>query len=115
MFDVVAQAVGLPFPSPCLGLSKEEQKTLRTGVDSGTCLRFDNQIDLFETTMKNLQPSFDSPESMANYLSKSLFFLSIGSVDVNMGYDILDNITNNKLLFQTSLKLYPKSSPLRYM
>ncbi|KAL5825268.1 hypothetical protein ACOSQ3_021331 [Xanthoceras sorbifolium] len=91
-----AQVVGLPFPPPCLGLSKEEHKTLRTGVNYGssacgilpdtgkffgTCLSFDNQIDLFETTVKNLQPWFDGPESMANYLSKSLFFISIGSAD----------------------------------
>ena len=35
-FDVVAQVAGLPFPPPCLGLSKEEQKTLRTGVNYGS-------------------------------------------------------------------------------
>ncbi|KAL5825271.1 hypothetical protein ACOSQ3_021334 [Xanthoceras sorbifolium] len=112
--DFIAQVVGLPFPPPCLGLSKEEHKTLRTGVNYGssacgilpdtgkffgTCLSFDNQIDLFETTVKNLQPSFDGPESMANYLSKSLFFISIGSADVSMGYDILDNITKQKTPF----------------
>ncbi|KAH7564992.1 hypothetical protein JRO89_XS09G0100100 [Xanthoceras sorbifolium] len=135
--DFIAQVVGLPFPPPCLGLSKETHKTLRTGVNygssacgilpdtgkffvsniikhvhymnknyevlinnsCGTCLSFDNQIDLFETTVKNLQPSFDGPESMANYLSKSLFFISIGSADVSMGYDILDNITKQKTPF----------------
>ncbi|KAL5825269.1 hypothetical protein ACOSQ3_021332 [Xanthoceras sorbifolium] len=112
--DFIAQVVGLPFPPPCLGLSKETHKTLRTGVNYGssacgilpdtgkffgTCLSFDNQIDLFETTVKNLQPSFDGPESMANYLSKSLFFISIGSADVSMGYDILDNITKQKTPF----------------
>ncbi|KAL5758332.1 hypothetical protein ACOSP7_020943 [Xanthoceras sorbifolium] len=112
--DFIAQVVGLQFPPPCLGLSKEEHKTLRTGVNYGssacgilpdtgkffgTCLSFDNQIDLFETTVKHLQPSFDGPESMANYLSKSLFFISIGSADVSMGYDILDNITKQKTPF----------------
>ncbi|KAK2642926.1 hypothetical protein Ddye_024689 [Dipteronia dyeriana] len=28
--DLIVQVAGLPFPPPCLGLSKEEQKTLRT-------------------------------------------------------------------------------------
>ncbi|KAI9185731.1 hypothetical protein LWI28_010166 [Acer negundo] len=31
--DFIAQVAGLPFPPPCLGLSKEEQKTLRTGMN----------------------------------------------------------------------------------
>ncbi|KAH7556952.1 hypothetical protein JRO89_XS11G0016500 [Xanthoceras sorbifolium] len=112
--DFIAQVVGLPFPSPCLGLSKEEQKILRTGVNYGssacgilpdtgkffgTCLNFEKQIDLFETTVKNLQSSFDSKESMANYLSKSLFFISIGNADVSTGYDFLDNNTKQQTPF----------------
>ncbi|KAK2642984.1 hypothetical protein Ddye_024747 [Dipteronia dyeriana] len=37
--DFIAQVVGLPFPPPCLGLSKAEQNTLRTGVNyaSSSC------------------------------------------------------------------------------
>ncbi|KAL5811750.1 hypothetical protein ACOSQ3_026700 [Xanthoceras sorbifolium] len=112
--DFIAQVVGLPFPPPCLGLSKEEQKILRTGVNYGssacgilpdtgkffgTCLNFEKQIDLFETTVKNLQSSFDSKESMANYLSKSLFFISIGNADVSTGYDFLDNNTKQQTPF----------------
>ncbi|KAK0578813.1 hypothetical protein LWI29_016518 [Acer saccharum] len=34
--DFIAQVVNLPFPPPCLGLSKEEHKTLRTGVNYGS-------------------------------------------------------------------------------
>ncbi|KAL5840259.1 hypothetical protein ACOSQ4_012867 [Xanthoceras sorbifolium] len=70
-----------------------------TGNFFGTCLTFDKQVDLFETTVKNLQPSFDSKESMANYLSKSLFFINIGNADVSIGYDFLDNITRQKIPF----------------
>ncbi|KAK3206825.1 hypothetical protein Dsin_020871 [Dipteronia sinensis] len=103
-----AQVAGLPFPPPCLGLSKEEHKTLRTGVNYGssscgvlpdtgkflgTCRTFDKQTSLFETTMKNWQPLFDSPKTMADYLSKSLFFICMGNADISTGYDLLDNTT----------------------
>ncbi|TXG48009.1 hypothetical protein EZV62_027303 [Acer yangbiense] len=94
--DFIAQVAWLPFPPPCLGLSKEEQKTLRTG---GTCLTFDNQIGLFETTVKNLQPLFDSPKKMDDYLSKSLFFISIRNADISTGYDLLDNTTKQQTPF----------------
>ncbi|TXG69410.1 hypothetical protein EZV62_004345 [Acer yangbiense] len=112
--DFIAQVAGLPFPPPCLGLSKEEQKTLRTGVNYGssscgvlpntgklfgTCLTFDMQTGLFETTVKNLQPLFDSPKTMIDYLSKSLFFISIGNADISTGYDFLDNTTKQQTPF----------------
>ncbi|KAI9198188.1 hypothetical protein LWI28_011641 [Acer negundo] len=112
--DFIAQVAGLPFPPPCLRLSEEEQKTLRTGVNYGssacgvlpdtgkffgTCLTFDKQTGLFETTVKNLQPLFDSPKKMVDYLSKSLFFISIGNADISTGYDFLDNTTKQQTSF----------------
>lgn len=95
--DFVAQILGLPFPPAYLGLSAAEHKTLKTGVNYAssacgvlpetgkffTCLPFDKQIENFEATLKNLQPSADD-------LSKSLFFISIGNADVSTGYDFLD-------------------------
>ncbi|TXG47866.1 hypothetical protein EZV62_027160 [Acer yangbiense] len=66
----------------------------------GTCLTiFDKQICLFETTVKNLQPLFDSPKTMANYLSKSLFFISLGNADISTGCDFLDNTTKQQTPF----------------
>lgn len=57
------------------------------------------QTGLFETTVKNLQPLFDSPKTMADYLSKSLFFISIGNADISTGYDFLDNTTKQQTPF----------------
>ncbi|KAK0578444.1 hypothetical protein LWI29_010539 [Acer saccharum] len=65
----------------------------------GTCLTFDMQTGLFETTVKNLQPLFDSPKTIADYLSKSLFFISIGNADISTGYDFLDNTTKQQTPF----------------
>ncbi|KAK2642981.1 hypothetical protein Ddye_024744 [Dipteronia dyeriana] len=65
----------------------------------GTFLTFDKQTGLFETTVKNLRPLFGSPKLLADYLSKSLFFISIGNADISTGYDLLDNTTKQRTPF----------------
>ncbi|KAK2662674.1 hypothetical protein Ddye_001248 [Dipteronia dyeriana] len=65
----------------------------------GTCLTFDKQTGLFETRVKNLQPLFGSPKLMADYLSKSLVFISIGNADISTDYDLLDNTTKQRTVF----------------
>ncbi|TXG47989.1 hypothetical protein EZV62_027283 [Acer yangbiense] len=100
-----SQVADLPFPSPCLGLSKEEQKTLRTGVYYGSSaygvLPDTGKLftGLFETTVKNLKPLLDSPKKMADFLSKSLFFISIGNADISTSYDFLDNTMKQQTPF----------------
>ncbi|KAK8654906.1 hypothetical protein V6N13_107502 [Hibiscus sabdariffa] len=51
-------------------------------------INFFQQVDLFEnSTMEALKGSFDSPESFADYLSKSLFYINVASNDLGITYE----------------------------
>lgn len=53
----------------------------------GKCLNLGDQIQLFEKTIKvDLSRHFESPEKIAEYLSKSIFVISIGSNDYINNY-----------------------------
>ncbi|KAJ0100202.1 hypothetical protein Patl1_21591 [Pistacia atlantica] len=72
---------GLNFASASCGILPESGSTL------GKCLHLDEQIDLFEDTIKsNLPTYFDSSEKFSDYLSKSVFIISTGSNDYMCNY-----------------------------
>ncbi|XP_057952892.1 GDSL esterase/lipase 7-like [Malania oleifera] len=112
MADFIAQLTGLPFPPPLLSFSKGENITTgvnyasgssgilhNTGKSEGTCLYFDKQIDLFQTTIEvGLKLLFKKPEELSSHLSKSLFLIDVGSNDLlgflrNLGPAVLANPT----------------------
>ncbi|XWS30857.1 hypothetical protein CRYUN_Cryun23aG0027200 [Craigia yunnanensis] len=100
--DFIAQAAGLPFPPPMLGMSETERKKTLTGVNYasggsgilntppmaktllGHVLSFEEQVALFKNTTMDLKDQFDSAESFAIYLSKSLFFFHIAGNDLSL-------------------------------
>ncbi|XP_022760109.1 GDSL esterase/lipase At2g03980-like [Durio zibethinus] len=104
--DFIAQVAGLPFPPPMLGLSETERKIFVSGVNYGSgssgilplpppaveifghILSFDEQIELLNDTTRSLKGHFDSPESFSLYLSKSLFFIHIGTNDLGIYWDL---------------------------
>lgn len=68
----------------------------------GKCLHLEEQFDLFEKTVNSELPShFNSPEKLADYLSKSILAISIGS------NDYLNNYLETKL-FNTSQRFAPE-------
>ncbi|GMI89272.1 GDSL-motif lipase 7 [Hibiscus trionum] len=102
--DFIATAAGLPFPPPIMSMSEMDRKTIRTGVNYGSAsagllpengrflgkhvINFFQQVDLFEnSTMEALRGSFDCPESFAEYLSKSVFYINLASNDLGITYE----------------------------
>ncbi|KAL4303984.1 hypothetical protein GQ457_10G002820 [Hibiscus cannabinus] len=102
--DFIATVGGLPFPPPIMSMSEIDRKTIRTGVNYGSgsagllpenghflgkhVINFFQQVDLFEnSTTDALKSSFDSPESFAEYLSKSLFYINVASNDLGITYE----------------------------
>lgn len=56
-------------------------------VFQGKCLNLRDQVDLFEATIKvDLETQFESPAKLSEYLSKSIFIVSIGSNDYINNY-----------------------------
>ncbi|XP_039068844.1 GDSL esterase/lipase At1g71691-like [Hibiscus syriacus] len=53
----------------------------------GHVLRFEEQINLFKETTGNMRSRFASLESLALYMSKSLFFIHIGSNDLGVYWE----------------------------
>ncbi|XVE78594.1 hypothetical protein DITRI_Ditri13aG0158500 [Diplodiscus trichospermus] len=107
--DFIAQVAGLPFPPPVLGLSEVERKKILTGVNHGSAgggllppppaatqlfghvLSFEEQIMLFKnTTLDYLKDEFHVAENLSRYLSKSLFFIHIGSNDLGLYWDFME-------------------------
>ncbi|GLU01753.1 hypothetical protein SLE2022_190400 [Rubroshorea leprosula] len=105
--DFIAQLVGLPFPPPALGMSDAEKQNTKTGINYasqsssinsyvppgveasvGKSLCFDQQIGLFENTIQDLKTQFRSNEDYSQYMSKSLFFINIGSDDFALAWDM---------------------------
>ncbi|KAF6169125.1 hypothetical protein GIB67_038622 [Kingdonia uniflora] len=92
--DFFSESLGLPCVPAYLSLSNDEKSNVTTGVnygsgsagilpETGTALvRFDEQINDFLSTVAN-----DLPKSSANqYLSKSIFVISLGSNDYINNY-----------------------------
>ncbi|GLT88222.1 hypothetical protein SLE2022_062570 [Rubroshorea leprosula] len=97
--DFIAQALGLPSPPPALGMSDVDRKKTLTGVNYGSAfgailaeapavqgitgdvLTFDEQLALFKNTTHDVKSQFNSTESYAEYMSKALFFINMGSND----------------------------------
>lgn len=100
--DYFANLLGLPFAPPYLGLSKSQRRTIVTGMNyasgscgilretgkiAGMCLSLDNQINLFQQSVKNDLPSqIKNQLQLRNHLSKSLFLVSMGSNDYFLNY-----------------------------
>ena len=58
----------------------------------GHVLSFDEQIVLFNnTTLDYLKDEFHVAENFSLYLSKSLFFIHIGSNDLGVYWDFMEN------------------------
>ncbi|XP_031282242.1 GDSL esterase/lipase 7-like [Pistacia vera] len=97
--DFVAEFLGLPYSPPCLSVNNSVPLTglnyasggcgilPETGRQLGKCLSLEEQFGLFEKTVKSKLPShFNNPEKLADYLSKSIVAVSIGSNDYLSNY-----------------------------
>ncbi|XVF81793.1 hypothetical protein PTKIN_Ptkin15bG0185000 [Pterospermum kingtungense] len=107
--DFIAQIAGLPFPPPVLGLSEVDKRKTLTGVNYGSAaggvlpqppgaaqvfghvLSFDEQIGFFKNaTLDYLKDEFHVAENFSLYLSKSLFFIHIGSNDFGVYWEFME-------------------------
>ncbi|KAF9663891.1 hypothetical protein SADUNF_Sadunf17G0099200 [Salix dunnii] len=92
--DFIAEFLGLPYPPPCIGFRTSTPVTglnyasascgilPETGQSLGKCLSLDNQIDLFQRTVKSSLPNqFKGSNELMDYLSKSILVVGIGSND----------------------------------
>ncbi|XVF81789.1 hypothetical protein PTKIN_Ptkin15bG0184600 [Pterospermum kingtungense] len=105
--DFIAEAAGLPFPPPMLGMSEAQRKKTLTGVNYGSggsgilrapdlaqnlfghVMSLGEQVDLFRnTTVVELKHQLDNIESFALHLSKSLFFVHMASNDMGLYVDL---------------------------
>ncbi|KAK8529726.1 hypothetical protein V6N13_102628 [Hibiscus sabdariffa] len=103
--DFIAQVVGLPFPPPFMGLSISQRKNITTGFNYasasggilhippaltpifGNILSLDQQIQLFKESITDIKGQFDSHESFDSYMSKSLFFIHMGTNDLGIYWE----------------------------
>ncbi|XP_073041060.1 GDSL esterase/lipase 7-like [Primulina eburnea] len=84
---------GLNFASGSCGILPQ------TGDDLGKCLSLNDQIDLFERTVKRDLPKYyKTQEELSNYLSKSLFVITIGSNDYLDSFAAQDNTESSNTL-----------------
>ncbi|KAH6774629.1 hypothetical protein C2S52_002378 [Perilla frutescens var. hirtella] len=114
--DFIAEFLGLPYAPPYMNLSLRKMVTTglnfasgscgilpQTGTDLGKCLNFPEQIDLFEKIVKEELPkSYKNIGELSNYLSKSIFVISIGS------NDYINNYIDTRL-YDTSNRYTPQS------
>ncbi|PIM97918.1 Triacylglycerol lipase [Handroanthus impetiginosus] len=97
--DFIAEYLGLPYAPPYMGSQGLEQLTglnfasascgilPETGYNLGKCLNLAEQVDYFERVVQQELPKhFQSPDELSNYLSKSVFIISIGSNDYINNY-----------------------------
>ncbi|KAI3924377.1 hypothetical protein MKW98_032578 [Papaver atlanticum] len=100
--DFVARFLGLPYPPAYLSLSERQRQTIITGInyassaagilpESGTALgdilSLDEQINYFESTVRNDLPKiFRTPGVLSYYLSRSVFVIAIGTNDYLNNY-----------------------------
>ncbi|KAJ8775101.1 hypothetical protein K2173_020105 [Erythroxylum novogranatense] len=108
--DYIADYVGLPYPPPYMSIRESTPVTglnyasgscgilPETGSTLGKCLTLDNQIELFQHTVRSELPKqFKTRNQLLDYLSKSLFVFSIGS------NDYINNYFQSKLFHQTKI------------
>jgi len=66
-------------------------------MSKGECLSLNKQIEYFTSTVTNDLPrNFRSKAKLSQYLSKSIFLLSIGSNDYMLNYFKQEMVTNQK-------------------
>ncbi|KAJ4830219.1 hypothetical protein Tsubulata_035754 [Turnera subulata] len=100
--DVIAEFLHIPYPPPYMNISKHSSPIPLSGLNYasascgllpetgrrfGKCLSLDDQINLFEQTVAiQLPKHFKSPNEVSEYLSKSLFVVSVGNDDYTGNY-----------------------------
>ncbi|XP_059452681.1 GDSL esterase/lipase 7 [Corylus avellana] len=98
--DFIAEFLGLPYAPPCISIISLSTPLTglnyasgscgilpETGNRLGKCLNLNEQIDLFERTVRSELPRhFKNPEELSDYLSKSIFIFSVGSNDYINNY-----------------------------
>ncbi|KAJ6707557.1 GDSL-LIKE LIPASE/ACYLHYDROLASE-RELATED [Salix viminalis] len=98
--DFIAEFLGLPYPPPSISIRTSTPLTglnyasascgilPETGQYLGKCLSLDDQIDLFQRTVRSSLPKHfkSSPDEQLEYLSKSIFVVCIGSNDYMSNY-----------------------------
>nr|XP_007153101.1 hypothetical protein PHAVU_003G006900g [Phaseolus vulgaris]ESW25095.1 hypothetical protein PHAVU_003G006900g [Phaseolus vulgaris] len=108
--DIIAIRLGLPMPPPYLGVPHSERHQVATGINyasgscgilnstrAGECLSLDKQIEYFTSTVANDLPRIIHNETkLRDYLSKSIYLVSIGSNDYMLNY-FNPSGTNNHL------------------
>ncbi|KAF5196204.1 GDSL esterase/lipase [Thalictrum thalictroides] len=110
--DFLAESLGLPFVPAYLSLSSTQKNNITTGVNyasgaagilpetgtaMGMILSLDKQIDYFKDTIAKYLPRiYTTPVERSKYLSKSIFFISIGSNDYINNYLKPENYGSSK-------------------
>ncbi|XP_057470908.1 GDSL esterase/lipase 7-like [Actinidia eriantha] len=95
--DFIAEFLGLPLPPPYMSFRRSGTGLNyasgscgilpETGNYIGKCLNLDDQIDLFEQTVTvDLPKHHQSKEKVSDYLSNSIFLVSVGSNDYINNY-----------------------------
>lgn len=92
--DFIADYLGLPYPPPRVSLLRPKSFLgynyasgscgilPETGKFIGECLNMDEQIRMFEGTVKEQLPlRFKTPTQLSEHLSKSIFIFSVGNND----------------------------------
>ncbi|PIA63293.1 hypothetical protein AQUCO_00200962v1 [Aquilegia coerulea] len=113
MVDFIAESLGLPLVPAYLSLSTADKNNITTGLnyasaaagilpESGTVigdnLSLDEQVEYFKVTIRtHLRRSYRNPIERARYLSKSIFFISIGNNDYINNYLQPDNYRSSQI------------------
>ncbi|KAG6720754.1 hypothetical protein I3842_03G076800 [Carya illinoinensis] len=99
--DYIAEFLGLPYSPPYMSIERPLASQLtglnyasascgilpESGSIFGKCLNLNDQIDLFEITVKSELPNYiKGSNELSEYLSKSIFIFSIGSNDYINNY-----------------------------
>ncbi|KAL2522987.1 GDSL esterase/lipase 7 [Forsythia ovata] len=113
--DLIAEFLGLPFSPPYLSIRGSPKLTglnfasascgilPETGNYLGKCLNFAEQIDLFNHTIElELPKHYKTSSEVSNYLSKSVFVITIGS------NDYVNNYLDSRL-YDTNQRYDPQS------
>ncbi|KAK6154968.1 hypothetical protein DH2020_009216 [Rehmannia glutinosa] len=122
--DFIAEFLGLPYPPPYMSILRRvlhpDQYLTglnfasgscgilpETGNHLGKCLNLGEQIGLFERTVKNELPRhYRNSDELSNYLSNSVFVVSVGSNDyINNYLDKQHSDTSQRYSPQSYAKL----------
>ncbi|XP_058111794.1 GDSL esterase/lipase 7-like [Magnolia sinica] len=102
VIDFIAEMLGLPFPPPYMSLTNAMRAKQITGVNYasassgilpetashvGKCLTLDQQVNLFERTVKEDLPKiFKHPTLVSRHIAKSIFTVWFGGNDYANNY-----------------------------